>query len=225
MPGKESLRLLPGLLLPEVKRQSWGQECLSALLLPTYKAIGDLGELDQREGNVAYFLAPQGKLEDPLGSPDACRAAEQKPPPQGHSKASAPPLPQRDSKRPAEPLCTSQFGQGLPTDLEEQRTFLTERCITAFHLCLSRFPQHYKSLYRLACLYACSPTHKVVGGQGSANVRGGDKARTINLSQKEKTGQDPWTYTRTLEGSTCRRNLGNRVGFSSKTRWGVLRSQ
>uniref|UniRef100_A0A8C7E7A1 Calcineurin-binding protein cabin-1 n=1 Tax=Naja naja TaxID=35670 RepID=A0A8C7E7A1_NAJNA len=53
-----------------------------------------------------------------------------------------------------------QFAQGLPTDLEEQRTFLTERCTAAFHLCLSRFPQHYKSLYRLACLYACSPTHK-----------------------------------------------------------------
>ncbi|XP_058014812.1 calcineurin-binding protein cabin-1 isoform X4 [Ahaetulla prasina] len=104
--------------------------------------------------------APLGKPEDPLGSPDTCRALEQKPPPQGHSKASAPPLPPGDSKRPAEPLCTSQFGQGLPTDLEEQRTFLTERCITAFHLCLSRFPQHYKSLYRLACLYACSPTHK-----------------------------------------------------------------
>uniref|UniRef100_A0A8C6YEC4 Calcineurin-binding protein cabin-1 n=1 Tax=Naja naja TaxID=35670 RepID=A0A8C6YEC4_NAJNA len=65
-----------------------------------------------------------------------------------------------DHKRPAEPLCTSQFAQGLPTDLEEQRTFLTERCTAAFHLCLSRFPQHYKSLYRLACLYACSPTHK-----------------------------------------------------------------
>uniref|UniRef100_A0A8C6YEF5 Calcineurin-binding protein cabin-1 n=1 Tax=Naja naja TaxID=35670 RepID=A0A8C6YEF5_NAJNA len=108
-------------------------------------------------------LAPtedRGKPEDPLGSPDACRAVEQKPPPQGPSKASAPPLPQGDHKRPAEPLCTSQFAQGLPTDLEEQRTFLTERCTAAFHLCLSRFPQHYKSLYRLACLYACSPTHK-----------------------------------------------------------------
>uniref|UniRef100_A0A670ZWS4 Calcineurin-binding protein cabin-1 n=1 Tax=Pseudonaja textilis TaxID=8673 RepID=A0A670ZWS4_PSETE len=101
------------------------------------------------------------KLEDPLGSPDACRAAEPKPPPQGPSKASVPPLPsQGDPKRPAEPLCTSQFAQGLPADLEEQRTFLTERCTAAFHLCLSRFPQHYKSLYRLACLYACSPTHK-----------------------------------------------------------------
>uniref|UniRef100_A0A670ZW54 Calcineurin-binding protein cabin-1 n=1 Tax=Pseudonaja textilis TaxID=8673 RepID=A0A670ZW54_PSETE len=109
-------------------------------------------------------LAPtedRGKLEDPLGSPDACRAAEPKPPPQGPSKASVPPLPsQGDPKRPAEPLCTSQFAQGLPADLEEQRTFLTERCTAAFHLCLSRFPQHYKSLYRLACLYACSPTHK-----------------------------------------------------------------
>lgn len=142
---------------------------LSALLLPAYKAVRDLGELDQREGDIAYFLDPPGKPEDLLESPDACRAAEQKPPPQGPSKASAPPLPQGDPKRPAEPLCTSQFAEGLPTDLEEQRTFLTERCIAAFHLCLSRFPQHYKSLYRLACLYACSPTHKVAGVRGLHN--------------------------------------------------------
>ncbi|XP_032085829.1 calcineurin-binding protein cabin-1 isoform X4 [Thamnophis elegans] len=102
----------------------------------------------------------RGKPEDPLGSPDACRAAEQKPSPQGPCKFSAPPLSQGDPNRPMELLCTSQFAQGLPTNLEEQRTFLTEHCIAAFHLCLSRFPQHYKSLYRLACLYACSPTHK-----------------------------------------------------------------
>uniref|UniRef100_H0VHW7 Calcineurin-binding protein cabin-1 n=1 Tax=Cavia porcellus TaxID=10141 RepID=H0VHW7_CAVPO len=52
------------------------------------------------------------------------------------------------------------FPQGLPADAEEQRQFLTEQCIASFHLCLSRFPQHYKSLYRLAFLYTYSKTHR-----------------------------------------------------------------
>lgn len=56
---------------------------------------------------------------------------------------------------------TSEFPHGLPADLEEQRKFLTEQCISSFCLCLSRFPQHYKSLYRLAYLYTYSKTHKV----------------------------------------------------------------
>uniref|UniRef100_A0A8C6YFL9 Calcineurin-binding protein cabin-1 n=1 Tax=Naja naja TaxID=35670 RepID=A0A8C6YFL9_NAJNA len=110
---------------------------------------------DRSQDSTAVGLSDSNSTQDTF-----MELAKQKPPPQGPSKASAPPLPQGDHKRPAEPLCTSQFAQGLPTDLEEQRTFLTERCTAAFHLCLSRFPQHYKSLYRLACLYACSPTHK-----------------------------------------------------------------
>ncbi|XP_063171973.1 calcineurin-binding protein cabin-1-like isoform X2 [Candoia aspera] len=102
----------------------------------------------------------RGKPEDALENPEPCRAAEQKPPPQVPTKAATPPVSQGDPRRPAEPLCPSQFAQSLPADLEEQRAFLTGRCIASFHLCLSRFPQHYKSLYRLAYLYACSPTHK-----------------------------------------------------------------
>uniref|UniRef100_A0A4W3H7P8 Calcineurin-binding protein cabin-1 n=1 Tax=Callorhinchus milii TaxID=7868 RepID=A0A4W3H7P8_CALMI len=52
------------------------------------------------------------------------------------------------------------FPQSLPADKREQRRVLTEQCIRALHLCLSRFPQHYKSLYRLAYLYTYSKTHK-----------------------------------------------------------------
>lgn len=52
------------------------------------------------------------------------------------------------------------FPQGLPAGAEEQRQFLTEQCIASFRLCLSRFPQHYKSLYRLAFLYTHSKTHR-----------------------------------------------------------------
>ncbi|XP_069789119.1 calcineurin-binding protein cabin-1 isoform X4 [Narcine bancroftii] len=50
--------------------------------------------------------------------------------------------------------------QSLSGDEREQRRVLIEQCIRALHLCLSRFPQHYKSLYRLAYLYIYSRTHK-----------------------------------------------------------------
>ncbi|XP_039628033.1 calcineurin-binding protein cabin-1 isoform X4 [Polypterus senegalus] len=50
--------------------------------------------------------------------------------------------------------------QCLPTDRAEQKQVLTDMCIRALSLCLSRFPQHYKSLYRLAYLYTKSKTHK-----------------------------------------------------------------
>ena len=38
---------------------------------------------------------------------------------------------------------------------------LMDMCIEAMALCLNRFPQHYKSLYRLAYIYFHSPDHKV----------------------------------------------------------------
>jgi len=77
-------------------------------------------------------------------------------------KAAIPPPSQWDFKKKAEPCGdASEFPHGLPADLEEQRKFLTEQCIASFCLCLSRFPQHYKSLYRLAYLYTYSKTHKV----------------------------------------------------------------
>lgn len=41
------------------------------------------------------------------------------------------------------------------------RKDLIEKCMAALHLCLSRFPTHYKSTYRLAYVYFYSPYHKV----------------------------------------------------------------
>ncbi|KAJ6659060.1 hypothetical protein lerEdw1_019363 [Lerista edwardsae] len=105
----------------------------------------------------------RGKLEELLDPSESCPAAELKLDPQAApglpAKASGPSPAQWDSRRRAEPPA-EQFPQSLPLDPEEQRRFLTEQCVAAFRLCLSRFPQHYKSLYRLACLYACSRTHK-----------------------------------------------------------------
>ncbi|NWU89217.1 CABIN protein, partial [Upupa epops] len=79
----------------------------------------------------------------------------------GNPIKAAIPTSQWDCKKKAEPCGdASEFPHGLPADLEEQRKFLTEQCIASFCLCLSRFPQHYKSLYRLAYLYTYSKTHK-----------------------------------------------------------------
>ncbi|XP_032112544.1 calcineurin-binding protein cabin-1 isoform X4 [Sapajus apella] len=113
---------------------------------------------------------PDGKNEECLENTEDFRAAEQgvqkpaaEPPTSacipGKPSASTPTL--CDGKKKGdlagEPVA---FPQGLPAGAEEQRQFLTEQCIASFRLCLSRFPQHYKSLYRLAFLYTYSKTHR-----------------------------------------------------------------
>ncbi|XP_029475097.1 calcineurin-binding protein cabin-1 isoform X2 [Rhinatrema bivittatum] len=76
-------------------------------------------------------------------------------------RASAPTSVPWDARKKAE-ACgeISEYPQCLPAELEDQRKVLTEQCISSFRLCLSRFPQHYKSLYRLAFLYTHSKTHQ-----------------------------------------------------------------
>ncbi|XP_027250020.1 calcineurin-binding protein cabin-1 isoform X3 [Cricetulus griseus] len=112
----------------------------------------------------------RGKTEESLESAEAFRVVEQgiqKPVADSSTSAyipskplvSTPPL--WDGKKRGDPLGEPvAFPQGLPADAEEQRQFLTEQCISSFCLCLSRFPQHYKSLYRLAFLYTYSKTHR-----------------------------------------------------------------
>lgn len=119
------------------------------------------------------FFSTVGKTEESLESTEGFRATEQsiqKPtadPPAAVSipvkhLVSAPVF--CDGKKRGDPQGEPVvFPQGLPADAEEQRQFLTEQCIASFHLCLSRFPQHYKSLYRLAFLYTYSKTHRVSG--------------------------------------------------------------
>lgn len=112
-----------------------------------------------------------GKAEESLESTEAFRVVEQsvqKPVADSSAPAyipSKPPAstpPSWDGKKRGDPLGEPvAFPQGLPAGAEEQRQFLTEQCIASFCLCLSRFPQHYKSLYRLAFLYTYSKTHRV----------------------------------------------------------------
>ncbi|XP_015130951.2 calcineurin-binding protein cabin-1 isoform X3 [Gallus gallus] len=130
--------------------------CTDALM-PSKEILGSTEEKitgkseELLESSESYHVEPAGQkvLVDPQpasGNP---------------SKASIPPPSQWDWKKKAETCGDgSEFPQGLPADLEEQRKFLTEQCVASFCLCLSRFPQHYKSLYRLAYLYTYSKTHK-----------------------------------------------------------------
>ncbi|KAI4883149.1 hypothetical protein NFI96_028036, partial [Prochilodus magdalenae] len=71
--------------------------------------------------------------------------------------------PSSEGKRrpePPPPLELLEVPRCLPVGRVEQRKMLVDMCLRALFLCLSRFPQHYKSLYRLAHLYAYSRTHK-----------------------------------------------------------------
>ncbi|XP_037014616.2 calcineurin-binding protein cabin-1 isoform X2 [Artibeus jamaicensis] len=112
----------------------------------------------------------RGKTDESLESTEGFRATEQgsqKPvaePPASTCtpvKSSAPAPTPWDGRKRGDPAGEpAAFPQGLPAGVEEQRQFLTEQCIAAFRLCLSRFPQHYKSLYRLAFLYSYSKTHR-----------------------------------------------------------------
>lgn len=125
---------------------------------------------------TCFSFSTVGKTEESLESTEGFRATEQgsqKPPADPATSACIPVKPPASAptlgdgrKRGDATGEPAAFPQGLPAGAEEQRQFLTEQCIAAFRLCLSRFPQHYKSLYRLAFLYTYSRTHRVSGLPG-----------------------------------------------------------
>ncbi|XP_052459683.1 calcineurin-binding protein cabin-1-like isoform X5 [Carassius gibelio] len=61
---------------------------------------------------------------------------------------------------PPPPLEVIELPKCLPPGWREQRKTLVDVCVRSLFLCLGRYPQHYKSLYRLAHLYSYSRTHK-----------------------------------------------------------------
>ncbi|XP_051510129.1 calcineurin-binding protein cabin-1 isoform X1 [Myxocyprinus asiaticus] len=71
--------------------------------------------------------------------------------------------PSSEGKRrpePPPPLEVIEMPKCLPAGRREQRKTLVDVCVRSLFLCLSRYPQHYKSLYRLAHLYTYSKTRK-----------------------------------------------------------------
>ncbi|KAI3372339.1 hypothetical protein L3Q82_022837, partial [Scortum barcoo] len=83
------------------------------------------------------------------------------PPKAAPSQQVAPQTPVSEGKRKPEPPAeVIEVPKALPAERADQRRMLVEMCVRALFLCLSRFPQHYKSLYRLAFFYTNSKTHQ-----------------------------------------------------------------
>uniref|UniRef100_A0A2K5EIR4 Calcineurin-binding protein cabin-1 n=1 Tax=Aotus nancymaae TaxID=37293 RepID=A0A2K5EIR4_AOTNA len=135
--------------LLEGSRKSYTEKRLPILS----SQAGAMGKNEECLENTEGFRAAEQGVQKPAAEPPASACIPGKP------SASTPTL--WDGKKrgdlAGEPVA---FPQGLPAGAEEQRQFLTEQCIASFRLCLSRFPQHYKSLYRLAFLYTYSKTHR-----------------------------------------------------------------
>ncbi|TKS79105.1 Calcineurin-binding protein cabin-1 [Collichthys lucidus] len=85
------------------------------------------------------------------------------PKPAAPSQQAAPQTPASEGKRKPEPPAAEviEVPKALPAERADQRKMLLEMCVRALFLCLGRFPQHYKSLYRLAFFYTNSKTHQV----------------------------------------------------------------
>uniref|UniRef100_A0A3Q3K1P6 Calcineurin-binding protein cabin-1 n=1 Tax=Monopterus albus TaxID=43700 RepID=A0A3Q3K1P6_MONAL len=83
------------------------------------------------------------------------------PPKSAPSQQAAPQTPAGEGKRKPEPhVEVIEVPKALPAERADQRRMLVEMCVHALFRCLSRFPQHYKSLYRLAFFYTNSKTHQ-----------------------------------------------------------------
>nr|XP_046242641.1 calcineurin-binding protein cabin-1 isoform X3 [Scatophagus argus] len=95
---------------------------------------------------------------DPCPHPLPVPATPPKPAP---CHQAAPQTPASEGKRkPEPPVEVIEVPKALPAERGEQRRMLVEMCVRALFLCLSRFPQHYKSLYRLAFFYTNSKIHQ-----------------------------------------------------------------
>uniref|UniRef100_A0A671WXN1 Calcineurin-binding protein cabin-1 n=1 Tax=Sparus aurata TaxID=8175 RepID=A0A671WXN1_SPAAU len=83
------------------------------------------------------------------------------PPKPTSSQQTAPQTPASEGKKKPEPPAeVIEVPKALPAERAEQRRMLLDMCVRALFLCLGRFPQHYKSLYRLAFFYSNSKTHQ-----------------------------------------------------------------
>ncbi|XP_077377463.1 calcineurin-binding protein cabin-1 isoform X2 [Festucalex cinctus] len=83
------------------------------------------------------------------------------PPKAASSQPPASQTPANESKKKPEPPAeVVEVPKALPAEPADQKRMLVEMCVRSLSLCLGRFPQHYKSLYRLAFFYTNSKTHQ-----------------------------------------------------------------
>uniref|UniRef100_A0A8D3D0X8 Calcineurin-binding protein cabin-1 n=1 Tax=Scophthalmus maximus TaxID=52904 RepID=A0A8D3D0X8_SCOMX len=109
-------------------------------------------------GKVSSASAPKVSV-DPCPHPLPVPATP--PPKPVPSQQATPETPASEGKRkPEPPPEVMEVPKALPAERADQRRMLVEMCVRALFLCLSRFPQHYKSLYRLAFFYTNSKMHQ-----------------------------------------------------------------
>ncbi|CAL8347299.1 unnamed protein product [Lota lota] len=84
------------------------------------------------------------------------------PPKPALPQPAAPQTPASEGKKKPDPPPPEvvEVPKALPAEPEDQRRLLVDLCVRALFLCLGRFPQHYKSLYRLAYFYSNSKTQQ-----------------------------------------------------------------
>uniref|UniRef100_A0A8C7DD68 Calcineurin-binding protein cabin-1 n=1 Tax=Oncorhynchus kisutch TaxID=8019 RepID=A0A8C7DD68_ONCKI len=110
----------------------------------------------------------------------------------------------RHQRWPEPPPEVVEVPKALPAERTEQHHMLVEMCVRALFLCLSRFPQHYKSLYRLAFFYTNSKTQQqLFSKRHMENLRW---ARDVLLGSSV-----PWQQLKHMpaQGLFCERNKTN----------------
>ncbi|XP_056132022.1 calcineurin-binding protein cabin-1 [Lampris incognitus] len=95
---------------------------------------------------------------EPCSHPLPAPATSLKPAPS--QQVSPQTLANEGKRKPEPPPEVIEVPKALPAERVDQKRMLVELCVRALFLCLGRFPQHYKSLYRLAFFYATSKTHQ-----------------------------------------------------------------
>nr|XP_024660151.1 calcineurin-binding protein cabin-1 isoform X2 [Maylandia zebra] len=116
----------------------------------------------QEEVEAVVVVVSEGSA--PKVSSDPCpnlMPVPATPPKPASSQQATPQTPASEGKKKPEPPAeVIEVPKALPPDHPDQKRMLVEMCVRALFLCLGRFPQHYKSLYRLAFFYANSKTHQ-----------------------------------------------------------------
>uniref|UniRef100_A0A671WZD8 Calcineurin-binding protein cabin-1 n=1 Tax=Sparus aurata TaxID=8175 RepID=A0A671WZD8_SPAAU len=118
----------------------------------------DTGTLGLKCWIFSFLLTCSIVSVDPCPHPLPVPATPPKP---TSSQQTAPQTPASEGKKKPEPPAeVIEVPKALPAERAEQRRMLLDMCVRALFLCLGRFPQHYKSLYRLAFFYSNSKTHQ-----------------------------------------------------------------
>ncbi|XP_072181988.1 uncharacterized protein [Diadema setosum] len=136
-------------------------------------------KVDNREES-AETEQSGGKEKDPQGNP-AGRAVEKSGAPsdedavQRSSEAGGMDDGQREKENNKE---EEEEEEEVEEGRKERHIKLIDACVAAMKLCLQRFPQHYKSAYRLAFIYAHTPSHKNLAWSRDILIAGGASTPT-----------------------------------------------